>query len=131
MTGYEKYCKLRDEAKLNDAEVARRVAIPKSTFSDWKSGRSKPKSNKLIRIAAFFQVSPSSLLDDGEIEDAPVFTLPYQAFVKLCADNGKDALELGRSLEIDGYDFIDWQHGDYARRSTLIRPCLRDNLACG
>ena len=40
---YERYCKLRDLKGLNDAKVARYCDFPKSTFSDWKKGKSEPK----------------------------------------------------------------------------------------
>lgn len=40
---YEIYCKLRDAMGVKDADVVKATGITKSTFSDWKSGRSKPK----------------------------------------------------------------------------------------
>lgn len=42
---------LRDERGLKDATVASIATIGKSTFSDWKSGRSIPKNEKLVKIA--------------------------------------------------------------------------------
>jgi transcriptional regulator with XRE-family HTH domain len=53
---YEIYCKLRDEKGVKDADVARGTGIGKSTFSDWKSGRSAPKNEKLFKIAEYFGV---------------------------------------------------------------------------
>ena len=54
---YEIYCKLRDEKNLKDSDVAKATGITKSTFSDWKSGRSKPKNDKLQKIADYFGVT--------------------------------------------------------------------------
>lgn len=54
---YEIYCKLRDLLRLKDADVAKATGITKSTFSDWKSGRSKPKPEKLQKIADLFGVT--------------------------------------------------------------------------
>lgn len=51
MTKYEKYCKLRDAKNMKDSNVAALTGIGKSTFSDWKSGRSEPKNDKLQKIA--------------------------------------------------------------------------------
>ncbi len=51
---YDIYCRLRDDKKLKDSDVAKATGITKSTFSDWKTGRSKPKQDKL-------QKSPTSL----------------------------------------------------------------------
>ncbi len=54
---YEIYCKLRDSNGLKDADIVRETGITKSTFSDWKSGRSNPKQDKLQKIADFFGVT--------------------------------------------------------------------------
>ena len=54
---YEIYCKLRDDRGMKDADVARETGITKSTFSDWKNGRSKPKDEKIKKIADLFGVS--------------------------------------------------------------------------
>ena len=65
MTKYEKYCKLRNSKNLRDSDVARATEIGKSTFSDWKSGRSEPKNAKLQRIAEFLGVSINYFTDDN------------------------------------------------------------------
>ena len=46
--------------KINNTtvyRVAKATGIPNSTFSDWKNGRSSPKTDKLIKIADHFGVS--------------------------------------------------------------------------
>lgn len=59
---YEIYCKLRDSMGLKDADIVKATGITKSTFSDWKSGRSNPKKEKLQKIADFFNVSLDYLM---------------------------------------------------------------------
>ena len=59
---YKIYFKLRDEKGLKDADIVRETGITKSTFSDWKSGRSKPKQDKLQKIADYFGVSVDYLM---------------------------------------------------------------------
>lgn len=54
---YEIYCKLRDERNVKDSDVSKSTGITKSTFSDWKSGRSNPKNDKLQKIADYFGVT--------------------------------------------------------------------------
>lgn len=54
---YTKYVELRDKLGVSDYKVSQETGIPKSTFSDWKSGRSKPKTDKLVALADFFNVS--------------------------------------------------------------------------
>ena len=53
---YERYCALRDKKGVTDATVAKETGIGASTFSDWKSGRSNPKGEKLYLIAQYFGV---------------------------------------------------------------------------
>lgn len=59
---YSRYCELRDRLKLKDANVASATGIPRSTFTDWKNGRSQPKKDKMQRIADFFGVSIEYLM---------------------------------------------------------------------
>lgn len=53
MTTYEIYCSLKKEKGVTDADVSKSTGIGKSTFSDWKSGRSKPKTEKMSKIDYF------------------------------------------------------------------------------
>lgn len=59
---YTKYATIRDEKGLNDYKVAQAAGIPRSTFSDWKIGRSKPKLEKLSKIANVLECSIEALI---------------------------------------------------------------------
>lgn len=61
---YKKYARLRDERMITDYKVSKDTGIPKSTFSEWKAGRSKPKAPKLKILADYFGVSIEYFLDD-------------------------------------------------------------------
>lgn len=65
---YEIYQKLRDERGLKDSDVAREASVSKSTFSDWKVGRSKPGIKKLQKIADFFGVTVDYIMTGKEDE---------------------------------------------------------------
>ena len=65
MTMYEIYEKLRDSKGVKDATVAKATGIGKSTFTDWKNGRSSPKGEKLQKIADYFGV-PAEYLRTGK-----------------------------------------------------------------
>lgn len=60
---YEKYVELRDKKGVTDYRVAMDTGIPKSTFTDWKNGRSKPKTEKLKILADYFEVSVEYFLE--------------------------------------------------------------------
>lgn len=53
---YQRYCKLRDKKGVTDYQVSKDTEITKSTFSDWKSGKSQPKLEKLLILADYFNV---------------------------------------------------------------------------
>lgn len=59
---YSKYVELRNAKGVNDAKVAEATGIPQSTFTDWKQGRSKPKVEKLLKLADYFEVSIEELI---------------------------------------------------------------------
>ncbi|MCI9592265.1 MAG: helix-turn-helix transcriptional regulator [Lachnospiraceae bacterium] len=72
---YEIYCKLRDQRGLKDADVVRNTGITKSTFSDWKNGRSCPKNDKLQKIADYFDVTIDYLMTGKEKEEVAGYYL--------------------------------------------------------
>ncbi len=61
---YGKYVKLRDQKEVTDYRVSEDTGITKSTFSDWKSGRSKPKIDKLKILADYFGVPIEYFLEE-------------------------------------------------------------------
>lgn len=61
---YAKYAAIRDDRNLTDYRVAVDTGITKSTFTDWKNGRSKPKVDKLKILADYFGVSIEYFLEE-------------------------------------------------------------------
>lgn len=59
---YTKYAELRDKAGVKDVDVAKATDIYPSVFTDWKTGKSVPKTDKLIKIADYFKVSLDELV---------------------------------------------------------------------
>lgn len=51
MITYEKYAEIRDSKGLTDGKIAEKAGFGRSTFTDWKSGRSIPKAEKMMKIA--------------------------------------------------------------------------------
>lgn len=63
MASYEKYVKIRNSKGLTDYGVHKATGIATATISDWKNGKSNPKTDKLIAIAECLEVEISSLID--------------------------------------------------------------------
>lgn len=63
---YDIFERLLAENNCKAADVAKATGIHPSTFSDWKSGKSKPKQDKMVKIANFFHIPLDYLL--GEVD---------------------------------------------------------------
>lgn len=53
---YKKFEALLIERKVTTYKVAKDTGISNTTFSDWKRGKSKPKFEKLLILAEYFDV---------------------------------------------------------------------------
>lgn len=62
---YEKYLKLLEKKGVTSYQVSAETGIPRSTFSDWKSGRSKPKLDKIACLARYFKVPIEYFIEEG------------------------------------------------------------------
>lgn len=62
---YSVFQDLLDKRNLKPSDVSKATGIHKSAFSDWKSGKSVPKADKMQKIADFFDV-PVEYLMTGE-----------------------------------------------------------------
>ena len=61
---YEKFVELLEKTNKTAYQVSKDTGITKSTFSDWKRGRSKPKVEKLKILADYFGVSIEHFLEE-------------------------------------------------------------------
>lgn len=70
-TSYQRFENLLRERDTTVYRVSKATGISASTFTDWKNGRSVPKSDKMRLIADFFEVSLDALLGSaaGEMSE--------------------------------------------------------------
>ena len=61
---YEKYSKIRDRKGFTDFSVAKEANIPPASIYDWKNGRSKPKIDKIVKIAKALDVPIEELMEN-------------------------------------------------------------------
>ena len=108
MTTYERYCKIRDSKGLKDSHVAAGTGIGKSTFSDWKNGRSNPKNDKLQKIADFFGITVNYFFTDEEStkNSTPILTKRDHRDIKKSVDEIMTSLDenSGETLYYDGVE---------------------------
>lgn len=98
---YEKFSKLLQERQLSTYRVFKDTGISQQTFSDWKKGKSKPKLDKLKKLAKYFDVPVEYFTDEDNNLDIKKLTPIdddrrefYENLKKLTSD------DLGR---VEGY----------------------------
>lgn len=66
---YERYCELRDKKGYKDADISKNTGITKSTFTDWKNGKSKPNAEKLILISKALDTTVEYLMTGEDVSN--------------------------------------------------------------
>lgn len=61
---YIKLEKLLSDSKLSAYRLSKATGIAASTFSDWKTGKSYPKTDKLIILSNYFMVPLEYFFDE-------------------------------------------------------------------
>ena len=68
---YKKFADLLGENNKTAYQVSKETGIAQSVLSDWKTGRSKPKFDKLMALAKHFNVPVEYFAEkDEEKEDS-------------------------------------------------------------
>lgn len=60
---YEKFERLLQERGVTAYEVAKSTNIAQSTLTAWKKGEYTPKIDKLCKIANYFEIPVTELID--------------------------------------------------------------------
>lgn len=72
---YEIFEKLLEEKGITPYRVYKETGISTATLSDWKNGKSKPKADKMKKIADYFGVSVEYLMTGEEKEGGETYYL--------------------------------------------------------
>ncbi|MDF2485688.1 MAG: family transcriptional regulator [Herbinix sp.] len=60
---YDKFRQIINEKGITTYRVAKETNLSPTVFSDWKSGKSKPKVDKLQKIATYLGVKIEDLIE--------------------------------------------------------------------
>lgn len=63
---YKQYESLLKERHVTSYQVSKDTGISTATLSDWKTGRSTPKTDKLLILSDYFKVPLSYFVDDSQ-----------------------------------------------------------------
>ena len=133
------YSRFENLLKMNNTtvyRVSKVTGIPGSTFTDWKNGRSYPKSDKLKKIADYFEVSLDLLLgtDSGKSSEIAGYMsvkarkmVPVIGEIRAGSPIITDETLLGREFadvdDVDNYFYLKVR-GDSMKDSGIIDGCL-------
>lgn len=53
---YSKFKQILQDKHITAYKVAKDTGISNATLSDWKRGRAKPKADKMLKLAKYFDV---------------------------------------------------------------------------
>jgi transcriptional regulator with XRE-family HTH domain len=65
---YDKFRQLLEKNNVKPSKVANAIGISPVVFTDWKKGKSKPKVDKLVLIANYFNVTIEYFLEGDKNE---------------------------------------------------------------
>ena len=96
---YDIFVKLLEKYGVTAYKVSKATGIAGSTFSDWKSGRSTPKQEKLQKIADYFGVTVEYLMTGKEEpkEKVPELTAKDERDIVKDLDRIMEKLTAGES----------------------------------
>lgn len=99
---YEIFVKLLEQHGVTAYKVSKATGIAGSTFTDWKTGRSVPKQDKLQKIADYFGVTVDYLMTGKEkdVEKQPELSNVYFSLAKEAEQNGIDPRDIKAAIEI-------------------------------
>lgn len=116
---YEIYCKLRDLNGMKDAAIATATGIPKSTFPDWKNGRSNPKDAKLSKLADFFGVTTDFLTGKTDTVICPICHQKYEPLNPAQFADHKAYHEKYVSAQLEYGDFSTYSEANRKRTECI------------
>ncbi|MVB11143.1 helix-turn-helix protein [Caprobacter fermentans] len=122
---YEIFERLLKEAGITAYKVSKDTGISQTTLSDWKRGRSVPKTEKLQIIADYFDVSLDYLLGKTGIKKTPALTEKDERDISRRLDQTLSDLESAQ-----GELMFDGEPLDDVTKELLIAS-LRKDLEMG
>lgn len=98
---YEIFARLLAEKGLRAADVTRATGIKSPVFSEWKKGKSRPNTDKMLLIANFLGVSVEYLMNGVE-KEKPTLTKKDEKCIEKILDATREQLLSQEGLMFEG-----------------------------
>ena len=96
---YKIFAKLLEENGVTPDQVSKATGVAQSSLSDWKNGKSKPKFEKMKKIADYFGVSVDYLMYGEEKNSQQELSSIYLSFAKDAQQNKIDPEDIRLAIE--------------------------------
>lgn len=110
---YKKFEELLKTNGCTAYKVSKATGVPGSTFTEWKKGKYQPKSDKLQKIADYFNVPLGYFYGEEESSEASC-----QEAIK--ALNSYDLIRSGLAEYFEGIEFTDKEISMLIKQAKLI-----------
>jgi len=101
---YEIFEQLLQKYGISAYKVSKETGITQSTLSDWKRGRSTPKTDTMKKIADYFGVTVNYLMTGEDAPDDsarnPELSNVYFSLAKEAEQNGIDPKDIKMAIEM-------------------------------
>ena len=108
----------RARAGLSTAQLARRLGVKTRTLANWEREATVPRTNRLVMLAQFLNVTPAWLLE-GEADYAPQAASPGIAQIKERLEQARGTIEGLSNLVEDLEQQLEDALEDAARRRDV------------
>ncbi len=108
----------RARAGLSTAQLARRLGVKTRTLANWEREATVPRTNRLVMLAQFLNVTPAWLLE-GEADYAPQAARPGIAEIKERLQQARGTIEGLSNLVGDLEQLLEAALEDAARRRDV------------
>lgn len=110
---YKKFADLLTKHGITAYKVSKDTGISRATFSEWKSGRSAPKMDKIQKLADYFDVPLSYFygVDESIVEQQQEAINALSAY---------DLIRAGLAEYFVGVEFTDKEIGMLIKQAKLI-----------
>lgn len=108
--------KLREKAGLSQGELAKIINVSDKTISTWENDTRIPRMGAIQKLADYFHVQKSDLIEDKSQTDLPEGAFPYNPIMHRIPILGSISagLPLYAEQNIEGYTYTDLNsNGEY------------------
>lgn len=124
---YDRFLELLNERGITAYRVAKDTGLNPTTFTDWKKGKSSPKTDKLQKIADYFDVSLDWLTGNSNFRSVQKAFNPekennsYKVFELLLKEHDTTPYKVSKDTGIGTATLSNWKNGKYTPKQDKMQ----------